>query len=237
MPYPYERITFRGRTFDRITARGVEHWEYCLGKLVHAPGPIELPIMQGPYSTAIAQSGSTHAGSGAVDVGCPQGVTWGQVAWSGRLAAWFASWRTPDQGPWGNHAHGIQVGNVRVSTAAAQQVWNWENYDDAGLVGNDKDLMRDPEPVVPFRFPLGVVNLERAAEEFRKTKGWTPRRSVRHIQSALNLKTPAQLTVDGIAGPRTRRALGSWEAANGGDGDGIPGGLLWLLGAGRFEVR
>ena len=236
MPNPYERITFRGRTFDRITARGVEHWEYCLGHLVGRDGPIEIPISQGPYSAAVQASGNTHAESGVVDTGCPAGVTWGQLAWAGRLAAFFASVRYASQGPWGQHVHAAQIGNRMLAAAAATQVRNWENFDDAGLVGDDKDVMRDPNPIVPFRYPMPTVNLERVADEFRKNKGWKPIAGVRRIQAALNLKTGSHLVVDGIAGPRTRRRLGYWELQNGGDGDGIPGSILWLLGSARFEV-
>lgn len=232
-----DRILFRGREYDYLTMAGHLHWEYCLGKLDGRDGPVEIPISQGPFSTAVAQSGNTHAGSGAEDTGCPSGVTWGQLAWAGRLAGWFASVRLASQGDWGQHVHAVQYGNPWLSTAAAQQISNWMNYDDAGLVGNDRDVMRDPEPMVALRYPLGRVSLERVQDEFSKTRGWQPRSGVRHVQRALNLKTGTTLTVDGIAGPKTRRALGRWELANGGDGDGIPGAMLWLLGAARFEVE
>lgn len=234
---PFERIIFRGRDFDRITARYHEHWEYVLGRLAGRQTPIEIPISQGPYSTAVQQSGNTHAESGAEDVGCPSGVTWGQVAWSGRLAGGFASVRYTWQGDWGQHVHMVMGGNPRLSSAAALQLRNWENYDDAGLVGDDKDAMRDPEPFVPFHFPIRKVSLERVTDEFRKTRDWKPRADVRRVQRALNAKTGSHLTIDGIAGPRTRRRLGYWETQNGGDGDGIPGGLLWMLGAAMFEVH
>lgn len=236
---PYDLVPggFRGRKFDHITMAGVLHWEYCLGKLLHSEHPIVLPIMQGPFSTAVSQSGNTHAGSGAVDTGRGLGATWTQTAWAGRLAGFFASHRTPAQGPWGDHVHAVQLGNTHLSPAAATQVRNYREFDDAGLVGDDRDLMRDVDPLLPFRYPLGKVDLDNVREEFKKTKGWVARPGVKHVQRALNLKTGSMLPVDGIAGPRTRRRLGFWEEQNGGNGDGIPGPLLWLLGASQFELK
>lgn len=230
----YERISFRGRSYDRITAAGHEHWEYCLGKLDGRPGPVRIETMQGPFSTIVSASGNTHAGSGAEDNDKPAGVTWGQLAWAGRLAGWFASVRLASQGRWSEHVHAVQLGNTRVSSSAALQIANWENYDDAGLVGNDKDAMRDPDPFVGFHYPMVEVDLDRARAAFKKPAG--PLIDVKRIQRTLNLKTGTHLVVDGTAGPKSRRALGAWEQANGGDGDGLPGELLWLLGAARFEV-
>jgi len=237
IPRATDRLTFRGRTFDQITMAGILHWEYCLGHLLHRDTPVQLDVLQGPYSMTVAASGNTHAGSGAADVDRPAPATWGQTAWAGRLAGWFASVRLASQGPWQEHVHAVQVGNKGLSSAAALQVSNWENFDDAGLVGDDKDAMRDPDPIVSFRYPLGRVNLEHVRAEFTKTRGWEPLPGVRHMQQALNLKTGSQLVVDGIAGPKTRRQLAAWEDQHGGDGDGIPGPLLWLLGSARFEVH
>lgn len=236
MTNAYDKIEFRGRTYDRITARGHEHGEYCLGKLVKAEGPVNVPIWQGPFSTVEPKSGGTHAESGAEDTDHGLGCTWHQTAWAFRLAGWFSSVRTPDQGSWKTHIHNVQLGNLRLSDAAAVQARNYRDYDDAGLVGNDRDLMTDVDPLVPFRYRLGSVNIERVAEEFRKTKGHKSLSGVKHIQRTLNLKRHETLLVDGIAGLHTRRALARWELANGGDGDGIPGALLWLLGASQFEV-
>lgn len=229
----YDRITFRGRDFDRITAAGVEHWEYVLAKQGH--GRATLSIYQGPYSTAYAASGNTHAGSGAVDTACPPGVTWDELTWAGRLAGWFASHRTPTD-EWNEHEHAVQLGNRRLSAAAQQQVDNWKSYDDAGLAGSAQDLSRDPHPFVDFHYPLGVVNLPTVTEEFRKSKGWSFHQGVAEIQRALNIKGGAGLKVDGIAGSLTRKRLARWEGNNGGDGDGIPGGLTWLLGTALFRV-
>lgn len=231
----YQKITFRGREYDHITAAGHEHWEYCLGKLDDGrPGPVQISIFQGPFSTAVAASGNTHSGSGAEDVDKPDGVTWGQTAWAGRLAGWFASVRLASQGPWEKHIHAVQIGNSHLSAAADLQVANWENYDDAGLVGNDRDAMRDPSPIVPFHYPMVTVNLENVRHAFKHPG--EPLAGVKRIQRALNLKTGSRLIADGVPGLKTRLALARWEENNGGDGDGIPGDLLWLLGTARFEV-
>lgn len=235
---PYARITWRGHTFDNITARAVQHWEYCLSHLVGRP--VTLPVFQGCYSTAVGPSAGTHAGSGAVDVGDPGGVTWDQVQYAGRLAGWDDWHRLELRDArgnliWGPHCHGILRGDAKVSPEAEKQRQDYNaNLD--GLADHARDGSPKPHPIVPFAYPMPAVNLPNMQREFRKTRGWVAMPGVRQIQRALNLKTGTTLTVDGIAGPKTRAALARWEKQNGGNGDGIPGPLLWLLGAARFEV-
>lgn len=229
----YERVSFRGHTFDRVTARAVRHGDYCLSHLVGKP--VTLPVFQGCYSTAVGASAGTHSGSGAVDVGRPHGASWAEVQKAMRLAG-FAAWhRTPAQGDWGDHVHAVLLGDSRVSDSARRQVQDY-HAGLSGLANHARDRSWRPSVLAPFRYPPGSVNYERVRDQFRRSSGWTALPGVKHVQRALNLKTGTTLRVDGIAGPKTKSALGRWERQNGGDGDGVPGGLLWLLGAARFEV-
>lgn len=230
----YEKVEFRGRTFDRITKAGVEHLEYLLGT--------HIDITQGPFSGSVSASANTHKGSGAIDFYPPKGKTHKQIIRAGRRAGW-ALYHRPTlvrdgRVVWREHYHGIQIGNAMVHADAAKQVQDFY----AGLNGladhaPDKDKFR-PNPIVPFQYPLGVVNLHNVREHIKtKANKRKPLTGVRHIQRALNLKTGTNLKVDGVFGPKTKAAYARFEKQNGGDGDGNPSPFaLKLLGAARFRV-
>ena len=230
----YEKIEFRGRTFDRMTAAGVEHLEYFLG--------VEVDIMQGPFNTTVSVSSKTHWGSGAIDFAPPPGKTVKQVIRAGRLAGW-ALYHRPElwrDGArlWGEHYHGIQIGNAEVHEEAAKQVQDYfAGLDALASHAPDKDKFR-PNPIVPFRYPLGVVSLHAVQDQARQPLNKRrPIAGVRHMQRALNLKSGTNLKVDGFYGVKTKAAYARWEKQHGGDGDGIPAmPTLKLLGAARFRI-
>lgn len=227
----YDRITFRGHTMDRVTARAVRHVDYCLSHLIDRP--VTVRVAQGCYSTAVGASAGTHAGSGAVDLFHLPGIaTDDQIRRAGRLAGW-AMWHRLPCSEWDEHFHGILIGDARVSDAARRQVQDYYAHL-TGLADHAKDLTWHPSPIVAFHYPMHTVNLDHVAAQFRHPTTRLP--GVARIQRALNLKTGTTLRTDGWAGPLTRSALGRWERQNGGNGDGIPGERLWLLGVARFEV-
>lgn len=88
-------------------------------------GP-EIPIRpsQGSYSTSVGASAGTHAGGGAIDVGV-SALTPDQIKLVVFLmrrvgiAAWH---RTPDEGNWAAHIHGINKTCPDLSPQAEQQV-------------------------------------------------------------------------------------------------------------------
>lgn len=225
----YTRITFRDRTFDPITKQAVEHAESFL------PGDTQLHIFQGPYSTTTSASAKTHAGSGAVDVDKGP-YSWREVEKAFRMAGW-AAWYRPPSDSWGAHVHAILLGDKMVHPQAAAQRQDYYH----GLDGlyyhrpDSPDAWR-PRVIVPFNYPLPYVDLSNVRAQALSDHP-TPHSGVKVIQRTLNLKTGTTLVVDGVYGPKTKAALKRWERQHGGDGDGVPGPLIKLLGAARFRVR
>ena len=108
---PGRRVTWRGHRFNERTVRMIQSAERLARAVFH--------ISQGSYSTRVAASGSTHAGGGAVDIGSPTSMR----AQTAMRRAGFAAWiRTPGQGPWARHIHGIAIGDPTASPAAKRQV-------------------------------------------------------------------------------------------------------------------
>jgi phage-related protein len=95
-------------------------------------------MFQGSYSNAVAASGGTHSGGGAVDLGPAKDAIVGAMRASG-----FAAWRrTPAEG-FSPHIHGIAVGDPTVSAAAAAQVRDFHRGLN-GLAGGGKDTYTAP---------------------------------------------------------------------------------------------
>lgn len=234
MPDPFGRLTYEGHTLDHITLAAFQHGADILGATP--------PMVQGCYSTAVAASGNTHAGSGAFDLEPPDGHTHDQLVrayrWAG-TAIWHRL-RLVIDGKliWEEHDHAIVVGDPRASQAGLNQVHDY-HADLDGLAGHDPDGTWHPNPILPFHYPLGRVNLAHVHEQATvAAKKKTSITGVKHIQRCLNLKRQAALAVDGVFGPKTKAAYKRWELQVGGDGDGIPGAFaLKLLGASQFSVE
>ncbi len=122
------QVSVAGRLLDATTAGIFERASAALGG---------LSLLQGSWSTSVGASGGTHSGSGAMDV-WPADGNWRRAVDVLRSFGDIAWHRTPDQGPWAEHIHGITPGIPGLSAAAQNQVANYY-ADRNGLVGNGPD--------------------------------------------------------------------------------------------------
>lgn len=227
-----EPVNWRGVRLGRRTVDLLEHAEILSG--------IKIRAIQGGWSTSVAASANTHAGDGVFDVYPLNGNHNELVRWHRLCGLW--TWHRPElwrngTKVWGEHWHGIDLGNPNISDAARKQVQDaYHGLDGLATHYPDRDFR--PNVIIKGIWPIPNVNLKRMKVEAKKTKNWTPRPGVRRIQRALNLKSGTHLLVDGIFGPKTRAAYARFEKQNGGDGDGIPAMYaLRLLAAGRFNIH
>jgi len=108
-------VAWKGYRFDARTRDMLVEAERLFGR--------PLVAVQGSYSQG-KESAGTHAGNGAVDLRS-RDLT---AADRNRLVkilrqVGFAAWyRTPDQGNWGEHIHGIAIGSSDLSSSAKNQV-------------------------------------------------------------------------------------------------------------------
>jgi hypothetical protein len=109
---PYALTTHDGKTVDLLTKVALLAAEAMLG--------YDLTIVQGSYNAGkVAASAGTHDDGGVIDL-TPFDAD-RKIRVLRRLG--FAAWhRTPDQGPWKEHIHAVQVGNARLSAGAKAQV-------------------------------------------------------------------------------------------------------------------
>lgn len=125
---PYAKTTHDGKTVDYLTKVALMAAEAILG--------YELTITQGSYNNGkVPQSAGTHDGGGVIDLAPFDAANKIRVL---RRLGFAASHRTPDQGPWVEHVHAVQVGNARLSPAAARQVKAYLEGRN-GLANNDPD--------------------------------------------------------------------------------------------------
>ena len=145
----YEVVYWRGVRLDRKTIAPLEWVEKQSG--------ITIQLAQGSYNGgAVAASGSTHAGGGAVDVRCVYLSLRDKV----RLLRWlkragFAAWRRRAvSGLWGEHIHAIQIGNDKASSSAQWQV-NEYLARRTGLTSGGADWTYRPKPPVRWSYEDG----------------------------------------------------------------------------------
>lgn len=82
----------------------------------------QITPTQGSPSGAAASAG-THSGQGAIDIACsgiPRSIT-DQIVLNMRKVGWAAWFRTPDQGNWPYHIHGVACAEPDLSPAAKDQ--------------------------------------------------------------------------------------------------------------------
>ena len=153
MTTAYDRVTWRGFTFDKMTVQAVEAAEKAYGA--------QFTILQGCYDHgAVTASAGTHDGGGAVDVAATSDPA--KVVRALRTVG-FAAWhRLPSQGPWGEHVHAVLIGNARLSPAAAQQVTAYKNERN-GLANNLTDTTWRPAPIRPYIYKEPPVTAPRPA--------------------------------------------------------------------------
>lgn len=141
----YDKIyNFQGNvgvTLDRFTAAAIETWQKQLNNVFH--------IYQGSYRPYSQYSAATHMGGGAVDIWV-YGVDPNHVVKVGRDLGFACWWRHPWQGDWVEHIHGIQIGNVKASDDAKNQVSQYYNHYD-GLGQPDGQPYR-PNPIKEFDY-------------------------------------------------------------------------------------
>jgi len=172
IPDPYERVTFRGKTVDRMTEAALKIAESRLG--------YELTIVQGSYNAGgVGASAGTHDGGGVVDLAPYDHARKVRVLRDLGFAAWFRP-AIPDL--WGEHIHAVLAGNEKLSPAAAQQVVDYL----AGLNGlankqRDPNTYR-PTPPVTFDYAAAVRD-ERLLE---RVKGLRAR--IRSLRDRISYK-------------------------------------------------
>lgn len=110
-------VTFSGRTVNQRTRDMLVEAQSILG--------YDIVVTQGSYNAGgVGASAGTHDGGGAVDVSVSALSTtqrWETV--KALRTVGFAAWlRTPDQGDWPYHIHGIAVGDTDLPTSARNQV-------------------------------------------------------------------------------------------------------------------
>ena len=161
----HDGVTLNYRTLEMLTAA-----ERRLG--------FTTVLTQGSYTAANPDSGSTHAGGGALDVRATglSSATRDRIVYRLRRIG-FAAWlRTPAQGDWPYHIHAIAIGDREMSPAARQQVIDYRN----GLNGlankGPDDGPRVPWTVYPQELDMsfyGPEHWDRADwERFDQRAGW-----------------------------------------------------------------
>lgn len=125
------RVSFEGVTLDTRTR----------DMFIRLRWKLELPLVltQGSYSNVAASAG-THSGGGALDIRARDLTdTERKRVELGARQLGFAAWlRTPQQGDWPYHIHGIAIGCPDMSPAAADQVVAYKRGRN-GLANNGPD--------------------------------------------------------------------------------------------------
>lgn len=137
------RPLWRGRRdLDALTISVIERAEKRLG--------FQLIVTQGSYQSSVEQSAGTHNGGGAGDFST-RGLTTAQknrAVLELRKAGTFASVRTPAEGDWVEHIHGIVVDHPALSPAAARQVVDYrKGLNGLANHGRDRGPRLNPIPV------------------------------------------------------------------------------------------
>lgn len=157
----YERYTWRGETFDRMTIAALLAVDKRLG--------YEQTIIQGSYNRGVGASAGTHDGGGAVD------IVWFDI--KRKLHAFrdvgWAFWPRPTlPGEWSAHGHGILIGNEKADDSAKRQVDSYKRGRN-GLASDGVDPYQyRPDPIRAFSYERSaLVSWKRLNEIARHPKG------------------------------------------------------------------
>lgn len=202
-----------------------------------------ITIAQGSYNKGVSQSAGTHDGGGSLDLYLSKNTAknWAILQKACRMCMGAAWWRKPlyrnGKLVWSNHVHLEIIGDKDMALGGRKQVQDYYAELD-GLASHARDKSWRPSVLFSMSYPLPTIDHSNMVREARKTKGMIAMPGVKQIQSALNLKSGANLKVDGIYGKTTKAAYKRWESSfSGAKADGVPGPFtLALLGAGRFNV-
>jgi len=145
--HPYEQVTWRGRTYDKMTVAAILSAEERLG--------FQVIITQGSYNTTVQASGNTHAGGGALDIHYDP-TTSDKIVRAFRETG-FATWRRfAIEGLWPDHIHALLLNNAEASDQAKLQ---WQDYRDrldglpAGVPSEEgPDLGPRLDPIPTFHY-------------------------------------------------------------------------------------
>lgn len=144
------RPSWRGRTnVDALTIHVIETAERAAGH--------QFVVTQGSYQSGRGDSNSagTHDLGGVVDLRwCGHSACIGHLRRAG-LVAWH---RTPLQGPWPHHVHGIVRGHPLLTRGAAQQVREWEVGRNGLASGGRDDGPRVVIPIPSLPSPATIVH-------------------------------------------------------------------------------
>lgn len=161
-PRPYDLTTHDGRKVDWLTKAALQKAERILG--------YDLSVTQGSYNAGgVSASAGTHDGGGVVDL---KPWDWEAKVRALRLSG-FVAWHRPAvSGLWPEHIHAVQMGNDRLSPAAARQITAYHR----GLDGL-KDALPDPHQgfvfrgfVWPYRGFIGLIRWRRDQMRGRKRR-------------------------------------------------------------------
>lgn len=198
----YDRVVWRGYTFDKVTVQALQEAEKRLG--------YTLSIIQGSFNTSVSASGGTHAGGGAVDLAPADYANKVHVL----RAIGFAAWHRPAiRGLWVEHVHAVLLDDAVASAAAKAQWTDYRNHRD-GLADNAYDPTWHPNPIPIFHYkvlPTLGVSASKLATDFHLVSAGrknSPTLRGTAIQKQLNKKINAHLSVDGVIGPMT---LAAWK--------------------------
>jgi peptidoglycan hydrolase-like protein with peptidoglycan-binding domain len=113
------RTTYNGVTVNARTKAMLQAADDRIGP--------RLRMEQGSYSTSDPTSAGTHAGGGAVDIHVDNMTRAQRVNAVKQLRrVGFAAWlRSPSQGEWGWHIHGVAVSDPDLSPPAQHQVGDY----------------------------------------------------------------------------------------------------------------
>lgn len=143
----YQRLTWRGHQFDKMTVAAIMAAE--------AKGGLQGVITQGSYTTAVGASGGTHAGGGALDLHYDP-ATAAKLVLAFRQVG-FAAWRRYYiPGLWPDHIHCELLGNTMASSEAKAQWADYRNRRD-GLASNGPDNGPRLDPIPLFHYQTAPV--------------------------------------------------------------------------------
>lgn len=222
----YARVTYHGHTLNKRTRAMIQQMEHYLG--------YDLTILQGSYHRGVGASAGTHDGGGAVDLAPADAAN---KVRAGRMVG-FAMWeRQAIPGVWPHHIHGIAVKDAQMSDMARRQVQDYYAHLN-GLRGHAHDSTWRPGAIVPFEYPLKLVDFSNVRHQASLDKPNKALPGVKRLQRALNLKTGTHLAQDGLYGDSTSAAMRRYERQIGGDGSSDPSKhALVRLGLALFNVK
>jgi hypothetical protein len=142
---PYQRITWRGKRFNRRTVDMIKWAEEKAG--------FKFVIGQGSYNTGVSASAGTHDGGGAADFSVRDLTITQRIKMVRALKdAGFAAWYRPAiPNIWPPHVHAVAIKDKELAWLARAQVADYFAGRN-GLKGHAKDKTYRPDPFVMWDY-------------------------------------------------------------------------------------